>query len=104
MSDDEFDAVAGHLVGDRDALFGIGGVVAVKNLDFLAHHAAGRVDVGGGLVDAVFHLRAGRGARPSDRSGDAELDLGRGSSRKGKYKAQREAERGDPFHREVPLN
>ena len=54
MTDDELDAVAGELVGDRDALLGIGGVVAEVKLDLLAEHAAGGIDVGGRLVAPFF--------------------------------------------------
>jgi hypothetical protein len=34
VADDEFDAVAGEFVGDRDALLGIGDVVAVLRVIF----------------------------------------------------------------------
>ena len=64
MADHELDAVAGEIVGDRDALLGIGDVVAVVDRDLLAENAAGLVDVGGGLIDAVLHLRAGGGVGP----------------------------------------
>ena len=63
MADDEFDAVADELVGDRDALLGIGDVVALLDLDLLAENAAGLVEVLGGLRDAVGQLRAERGVR-----------------------------------------
>ena len=89
MADDEFDAVAGELVGDRDALLGIGNVVAEFGGDLLAENAAGGIDVGGGLLDAVLHLRAGRGIRAGDRTADAELDLGGGGIRQHECKAQR---------------
>ncbi len=100
MTDHEFDAVAGKLVGDRNALLRIGDVVAVFDGDFLAEDAAGGIDVGGRLVDAVLHLRAGGGIGAGDRAADAEFDLpsGRRGSRNRKRKTQREAERGDPRH------
>ncbi len=90
MADDEFDAVAGKLVGDRDALLGIGDVVAELDSDLLTENAAGGIDVGGRLFDAVLHLRAGRGIRAGDRAADAEFDLGGGGIRQRECKAQRE--------------
>ncbi len=75
MADDEFDAVADELVGDRNALLGIGDVVALLDLDLLAENAAGLVDVLGRLADALCQLRAERGVGAGDRAGDADLDL-----------------------------
>ena len=80
VADDELDAVAGELVGDRDALLGIGDVVADCERDLLAEDAAGGVDVGDGLLGAVLELRAEGGVRAGDRAGDAEFDLGRGGA------------------------
>ena len=77
MPDHEFDAVAGKFIGDRNALLGIGDIVAVADGDFLAENAARRIDVGGGLVDAVFHLRAGRGIGAGDGAADTEFHLSR---------------------------
>ena len=45
--------------------------------DLLAENAARGIDVGGRLVDAVLHLRAGGGIGAGDRAADAELDLSR---------------------------
>ena len=45
VADDEFDAVADELVGDRTPCFGIGNVVALLEGDLLAENAAGLVDV-----------------------------------------------------------
>ena len=75
VADDELDAVADELVGDRDALLGIGNVVALLDLDLLAEDAAGLVEVVGRLSDALGQLRAERGVRAGDRTGDADLDL-----------------------------
>ena len=75
VADDELDAVADELVGDRDALLGIGNVVALLELDLLAENAASLVEVLNRLSDAVGQLRAERGVRAGDRAGDAELDL-----------------------------
>ena len=60
---DEFDAVADELVGDRDALLGIGHVVADDERDLLAEDAAGGVDVLDRLLGAVLELRAEGGVR-----------------------------------------
>ena len=76
MADDELDAVAGELVGDRHALLGIGDVVAVADGDLLAVDAAGGIDVVGGLLGAVLELGAEGGVGPGERAGDADLDLG----------------------------
>jgi hypothetical protein len=73
VADDEVDAVADELVGDRDALLGIGNVVALLELDFLAENAASLVEVLNRLSDAVGQLRAERGVRAGDRAGDANL-------------------------------
>jgi hypothetical protein len=64
VADDELDAVAEHLVGDRHALLGIGGVVAEDELDLLAVDAALGVDVGGGLFGTVLELGAEGGVGP----------------------------------------
>ena len=73
MADDERDAVADELVGDRDALLGIGDVVADLDRDLLAVDAAGCVDVLDRLLDAVLELRTEGRVGPGDRTGDAEL-------------------------------
>ena len=75
MADHELDAVADELVGDRNALLGIGDVVARLDLDLLAEDAAGLVDVLGRLIDPLRELRAEGGVGPGDRPGDADLDL-----------------------------
>ena len=75
MPDDELDAVADELVGDRDALLGIGHVVARLDLDLLPENAACLVDVLDSLLDALGQLRAERRVGPGDRSRDADLDL-----------------------------
>ena len=66
-----------------------------SNRDLLAENAAGRVDVGDRLFDAVLQLRAEGGVRAGDRAGDAEFDLRAGGARQRNRKAQRKAERGD---------
>ena len=98
VADDEFHAVTGKVVGDRNALFWIGDVVAELDGHLVAKDAPGGIDVGGSLFDAVLHLRAGRGVRASERAADPEFHLGGGGLRERKRKAQRDAERGDPLH------
>ena len=61
--------------------------------DLLAEDAAGGVDVGDRLFDAVLDLRAEGGVRAGDRAGDADLDLGLRRAGQGDGKAEREAER-----------
>ena len=75
MTDHELDAVSDELVGDRDALLRIGDVVADDEHDLLAVDAAGRVDVGGGLLGALLQLCAEGGVRTGDRTGDADQDI-----------------------------
>src|SRR5215469_3251603 len=98
VADDKLHAVGNEIVGNGNALFRIGDVVAELDGQFVAKHAAGGIDVGGGLFDAVFHLCAGRGIWPGDWAGDPEFYLGGGGLRERKRKAQGDAERGDPFH------
>src|SRR5580698_2383376 len=49
VADDELHAVAGKFVGDRDALLGIGNIIAVFDRYLLAEYAARRIDIGDGL-------------------------------------------------------
>ncbi len=102
MADDEFHAVADEFVGDRDAFFGIGAIVADEELDFLSQNAAGGVDVLNRLLDAVLELCAEGGAAPGDRAGDAQLDLCRSGIRESKAKTEGEAER-EPLSHSVHL-
>jgi hypothetical protein len=52
MTNDEFDAKACELVGDRDGFARIGHVVADRHRDLLAQDAARSIDVGDGLACA----------------------------------------------------
>ena len=81
MTDNELDAIADELVGDRNALLRIGHVVALLEGDLLAEDAAGLVDVVDRLLRPHSQLRAERGVWPGDRSRDAHLDLGARSAR-----------------------
>ena len=90
MADDEVDAFAEEVVGDGDALARIGRVVADEQLDLLAVDAAGRVDVGDRLLDAVLELRAERRVRAGHRPGDAHLQLLRSAVAAGEQGGERE--------------
>ena len=68
MTGDQRDIVAGHLVGDRDRLFRVAGVVADLKVELLAEHAAGGVDVGHGHLAAILHLGAEGGVLTGDRA------------------------------------
>src|SRR5260370_25677892 len=98
MTVDELGAVGSKTVGHRNGLVGAGTVIAELDGQLLAENAAGRIDVGRCLFDAIFHLGAGRGVRAGDRAADTELDLGSGGLHERKREAQRETERGDPLH------
>ena len=68
MPGHELDPGAGHLVRDRHRLLRIAGIVAGGEVELLAEHAAGGVDVGDGHFAAVLHLRAERGVLTGDRT------------------------------------
>ena len=91
VADHEFDAVADELVGDRNALLGIGNVVALFEGDLLTENAAGLVDVINRLLSAVGQLRAERGVRAGDRAGDAHLDLGARGARESQARGKQQA-------------
>ena len=73
VADHELDAVADELVGDGNALLGIGYIVAGFERDLLAKNAAGLVDVIDGLLRSVDELCAESRVRPGDRAGDGHL-------------------------------
>ena len=75
MPGDKLYALAGKLIGDRDGLFRIAGIVADFQHDLLAEHAAGLVDVGHGLFGAGLHLLAEGGVFAGHRAGGGDLDL-----------------------------
>ncbi len=58
MAGDQRHAICGHLVGDGDGLLRIAGVVTDIEIELLAEHAAGGVDVVDGHLPAIRHLRA----------------------------------------------
>src|SRR4029079_7946376 len=91
VADDVLHAASGKFVGNRYSLFGVGDVVAVRHGDFLTEDPAAGIDIRGRLIDAVFHLRASRGAWTGNRSAHAEFDLGRCGSCRRHRNAQYEA-------------
>jgi hypothetical protein len=81
---------AGEFFADGTGLLWIAGVVADFQLELLAHHAAGGVDVGDRGVGAVLELGAERGVLAGHRSGDADGDvLGRRRAAERQTRAQR---------------
>ena len=102
VTDHEFDAVADELVGDRNALLGIGDVVALFDFDFLAEDAARLVDVLSRLRDAVGQLRAERSVRAGDRAGDAELDLGARGARESQARGKQQTGQPIFLHTRTP--
>ena len=92
MSGHERHLRAGELLADRARLLRIAGVVADLQLELLAHHAAGGVDVGDRRFGAVLELGAERGVLAGHRSGDADGDvLGRRRAGQRQARAQRHA-------------
>ena len=94
VADHVFHAVADELVGDRDALLGIGNVVAGLERDLVAEDAALRVEVIDGLLGALLELGAEGGVGAGDRPGDAELEVRRvgGGRSAGEGEARRQHE------------
>jgi len=76
VTDNELHAISDELVGDGNALLRVGNVVAQHDLDLLAVDAAGSIDVGGSLLDALLDLRAESGVRTGQRAADADQDVG----------------------------
>ena len=76
MAGHEHDAGVDHLVGDRDRLLGIAGVVADLQDQLLAEHAAGGIDVLDRLLGALLHLLAERGVLAGHRTGGSDGDVG----------------------------
>ena len=72
MSGDQRDALGGHLVGDRHGLLRVAGVVADIEIELLAEHAAGGVDVLDGKLGAVLHLLPEGGILTRDRADDRD--------------------------------
>ena len=65
----------GDAVGDGDGFLRIAAVVLDRELELLAHDAAGGVDVGDRLLGAGLHLRAERGVVAGHRAGGGDLDV-----------------------------
>jgi len=85
VSDDEFDAIADELVGDRHALLRIRHIVGGLDLELLAENAARFVDILDRLLHTLSELRAESSVRAGDRSRDPDFDLRlrRGRKQKG---------------------
>ena len=56
MAGDEWHLHTGHFLGNRARLLWIAGIVTDLELEFLAEHAAGGVDVGNRKFRAILHL------------------------------------------------
>ena len=65
-----------HLVGDRDRLLRIAGVVADLEHQLLAEHAALGVDVLDRHLGAALHLLAESGVLTGHRTGGGDHDVG----------------------------
>ena len=105
MPGDELRAPCGHLVGDRHGLFRIAGVVADGEVELLAEHAAGFIDVGDGHFAAVLHLRAEGGILTGDRAD--HRDRGRvvvaaAAARDGQSCGQSDEQPGNSLHCHLP--
>ena len=72
----EHHALVDHLVGDRDRLLGIAGVVADPEHELLAEHAAGLVEVLDRLLGALLHLLAEDRVLAGHRAGGGDHDVG----------------------------
>jgi hypothetical protein len=72
MAGDQRHAFRRHLVGDRDRLLRIAGIVADIEIELLAEHAARGVDILDGKLGAVLHLRAEGGILTRDRADDGD--------------------------------
>jgi hypothetical protein len=80
VADHEFHAIGNELVGNRNALLGIGDVVADRHLDLLAIDAAGGVDVSYRLLGTPLNLSAESSIRTGDRRADAQQHVGPGGT------------------------
>ena len=78
MAGHEHDAVAGHLIGHRNGLLRVAGIIADRERKRIAQDAAGGVDVLDRLLGASLHLRAEGGVLSGHRTRRGDLDLSRG--------------------------
>ena len=98
----ELDAIADELVGNRNALLRVGNVVTELELDLLAVHAAGGIDVLRRQFRALLKLRAKGGVRAGQRAGDADQDVGLGRPRQ--RQSGRYGDAGKPMHSHIPYS
>lgn len=87
MTGHEDHAFTSHLVGDRDGLLGVAGVIADGQRQHLAVDATGGIYVCNCLFGAALHLCAERGVLTGHRAGNGDLDFG--PSRAGHQEAER---------------
>ena len=83
----------GEFLGHGAGLFRIAGVIAELEHELAAEHAARRIEVGDRELGAVLHLRAERGFRPAQGTGEADGNVLR-RSRPGKAEARAERKNG----------
>ncbi|MCY1239212.1 hypothetical protein D9M72_519940 [compost metagenome] len=82
-ADDVADAFAGRLVGNRNGLLRITGIVEQLQDDLLAVDAASLVDLFSGRFRPVLHLLAIGRDRAGERRDDANGDIGKGERAEG---------------------
>ena len=97
MTVDEDDLLVDELVGDRDGLLGVAGVVADLQDQLLAVDAALGVDVLHRHLGTVLHLHTEDGVLAGERPGDGDHGVGPcrhrrgGGERRGAQEEQRES-------------
>ena len=88
MTGDELYALGGELVGHRNSLLRVAGVIAHFQDELLAIDAAGGVDVGHRHLGAALHLLTEGRVLAGDRAGHGDRDIGPG---RGGGESRREA-------------
>jgi hypothetical protein len=74
MADNPFDAIGNEFVGDRDACFRIGHIVADLDRKLLTGGPASGIEIFDRHVSAALELLTPRCARARERCGNADLD------------------------------
>ena len=75
MTNDEFDAIVHNRLGNGRSLVPIGFIVADREDELLAEHAAARINVFNRLFDAHLDLPAQLRAWTADRCSNGDFDL-----------------------------